>query len=213
MAAVKYDEVQLMHEFGVSLEAREIFLYDEVDSTMAMSFVKNMRALDARSQKPIVIHQYSTGGDCYAGMMIYDSIFFSLSPIVFITYGCAASMGSIIPQAVRPGRGYRISAPNCVWLIHETSVYLEHSSKGAISYIEANKILQDDIYKIYVDRCKNAEYFKGEKDSKIRATLKRKLSSKDDWWLTSVEAVQYGFCDAILGSKEYETIEKIKGYL
>ena len=213
MAAVKYDEVQLMHEFGVSLEAREIYLHDEIDSTVAMNFIKNMRALDARSQKPIVIHQYSVGGDWSAGMAVYDTIFFSCSPIVFISHGCAASMGSVIPQAVRPGKGYRITNPNCDWLIHEGSISMEHTNRAANSYAEANKLATEKMYNIYSGVCTRGEHFKGDKESKIKAFLKRKLSSKEDWWISSVEAVYYGFTDAILGSNEYETIEKIKGYL
>lgn len=211
--AVKYDEIQLTHEFGLSIESREIFLHDEITSEVAMSFIKNMRILGARSNKPIIIHQYSVGGDWSAGMAIYDSIFFSLSPIVFITHGCAASMGTVIPQAVKPGKGYRVTTPNCDWLIHEGYVNMEHTNRAALSYVEANKLATEKMYNIYSESCKRAEYFKDEKESKIRATLKRKLSSKEDWWLNADEAVQYGFCDAVLGSPEYETIEKIKGYL
>lgn len=213
MAANKFDEIILLHESGISIESRELYLYDEINSDTAMNFIKNMRLLGARSNKPIVIHQYSVGGDWSAGMAIYDMIFFSLSPVVFVTHGCAASMGSIIPQAVKPGKGYRITCPNCDWLIHEGHVSMEHTNRAAISYVEANNRSTSKMYDIYTDVCRGAEYFKDEKESKIRAFLKRKLSSKEDWWISSEEAVQYGFADAVLGSKDYETIEKIKAYL
>ena len=213
MATSKYDDIHMSHEFGLSADTRDIFLYDEIDSEIAMTFIKNMKILDSRSNKPITIHQYSVGGDWSAGMAIYDCIFFSCSPVLFVTYGYAASMGSVIPQSVKPGRGYRITNPNCDWLIHEGHVNIEQTNRAAISMLEANKIATEKMYNIYVSVCKNAEFFKNEKESKIRAFLKRKLTSKEDWWMTSEEAVHYGFSDAVLGSKDYETIEKIKGYL
>jgi len=213
MATVKYDNIECIHEFGISLDAREVFLYDEINSDVAMNFIKNMRALEARGQNPIIIHQYSVGGDWAAGMAVYDTIFFSCSPILFISHGCAASMGSVIPQAVRPGKGYRITSPNCDWLIHEGSISLEHTNRAANSYAEANKLATEKMYNIYARVCLRGEHFGGDKESKVKAFLKRKLSSKEDWWISSSEAVYYGFSDAVLGSSEYETIEKIKGYL
>lgn len=213
MANSKYDEVQFAHEFDISVESREIFLHDEIDSDVATRFIKNMRILGARSNKPVVIHQYSVGGDWSAGMAIFDIIYFFSCPVLFITHGCAASMGSVIPQSVRPGKGYRITNPNCDWLIHEGHIFMDHTNRAAASTHEANKIATEKMYDVYVGSCRGAEYFKGEKDSKIRAFLKRKLSSKEDWWISADEAVQYGFADGVLGAEGYETIEKIREYL
>ena len=35
------------------------------------------------------------------------------------------------------------------------------------------------------------------------------MDKKEDWILTSKEAVEYGFADVVLGQEGYETINKI----
>lgn len=212
MATNKYDKIELVHQYNICLDTRDIFLYDEINCDSAMSFIKNARLLDDRTNKPITIHQHSIGGDWTAGMAIYDCIISLSCPILFITYGFAASMGSVIPQAVY-GKGLRITHKNCEWLIHEGSISLEGTNRGVVSQVEANNRLTSTMYDIYANVCKKSEYFTGEKESKVKAFLKRKLSSKEDWCISGQDAVSYGFADAVYGSEGYETIETIKGLL
>lgn len=206
-------DVPLLHEYNISYDSRELFLItdDEINATLAGQFLKNLRILE-HSNKPIIIHQFNVGGDWSAGMAIYDAILHSPCKFVFVCYGYAASMGSVIPQAVA-NKGYRITLPNCEWLIHEGEISLESNSRSATSQIEQNTRVLNKMYEIYAGVCQNGEFFQGDKLPKIKSYLKRKLSSKEDWWLTGQEAVHYGFADAVLGSKDYETIDKIKGYL
>lgn len=69
------------------------------------------------------------------------------------------------------------------------------------------------MYEIYSNACKSGEFFKEDKVPKIKSYIKRKLSIKEDWILDSSQSVYYGFADAVLGSKHYETLDKIRGYL
>lgn len=209
------ENVQTVHEYGINEESREIFLFNPTDiqdnsinHVTADNFIKNLTLLD-KINKPITIHQYSLGGDWQAGMAIYDAIRSSQCQFLFITYGFAASMGSIIPQAVY-GKGLRITQPYCEWIIHEGSLDIGGSNKGVQSRIEANNKNTAQMYDIYSNVCKDGVFFKGESISKIKSYLRRKLTAKEDWWISAQEAVDYGFADIVIGSKGYENIKKIK---
>lgn len=205
-------DIDLIHEYNVSIESREIFLIpdDEIEQKTAANFIKNLRVLECK-KAPIVVHLNSIGGDRIAGMAIYDALINSICPIIIIGSGIVASAASIILQAATPG--YRIITKNCELGIHEGAVSLESNPKSAISQIDANNRIVNNMYDIYVAACSHGEFFKEDKPPKIKSYLKRKLSIKEDWYLDSIESVYYGFADAILGDKDYETIDKIKSYL
>ena len=62
---------------NLSISTREIYLCGnegEVDEKLTMGFLKNLRILENKSKDPIIIHQYSVGGDWNAGMAMYDAI-------------------------------------------------------------------------------------------------------------------------------------------
>lgn len=208
--------VEASHCYGVILDTREIFIYGEVDDIgeMGNQFVTNMRILLSRDMfKPIVIHQHSLGGDWSTGMMVYDSILTCPCPIIFICHGIAASMGSIIPMAcISHGNAYVINMPNCDWLIHDgttginESLTLKQAKSWALWEDRTSKTMRE----WYVKACKRGEVFEGKTDGQIRAKLKSKLNSDEDWWLTAREAVEYGFADAVLGDKHFESIRAIK---
>ena len=95
-----------LHNYGANVDTREIFLHNHygandednpgVEYKMSNTFLKNMRALDIKSDKPITIHMQSVGGEWSDGMAIYDAISMSRSFVTIIAYGQAESMSSII---------------------------------------------------------------------------------------------------------------------
>jgi len=208
------------HDNDLLIPTREIFLYRSTDSEndgetsygSAGRFLKNIQILESINSQPIVIHQCSLGGDWESGMMIYDIIRQSRLSFVFVCHGMAASMGSIIPQSVL-GKGKRLTMPHCTWLIHEGEQSTTGTVKQTESFCEFSKTVKSDMYEIYVDACHKGKRFKGKTLSQIKSAIKRKLDAKEDWWLTSTEAVQYGFADGIFGSKNFESIEHIKKLL
>ena len=66
---------------------------------MSNTFIKNIRALEIKSDKPIIIHMQSVGGEWSDGMAIYDAISMCRCHVTMIAYGQAESMSSIIFQA------------------------------------------------------------------------------------------------------------------
>lgn len=208
----KNDVISEIHEFGLSFESREIFLFnDYVDNNTAQQFIKNLRILES-GKNLITIHQLSWGGDTNSGMAIYDAIKNSHCKFLFITYGLAASMGALIPQAVH-NKGLRITMPSCVWLVHEGSIGIDDNRQVVRSYLEADKLFLENMYNIYATVSKNSEYFNGDKQSTIKNYIKRKLQSKQDWWLSSSESVAYGLCDGIFGEGDYTDLKTIQSLI
>ena len=207
-----YSPLSNWHDYGVLSSEREIFLSpsddDGLSSKDAVTFIKNLVMLESLSSDPVVIHQYNVGGDQSAGFAIYDAIITSKCKFLFICYGSASSMGSIIPQAIF-GKGIRATHVNCEWVIHEGACELSGTTKQFISNAEALKRSKNAMYDIYTKCCKKGEAFKGKKPEEIKSILKRRLNVKEDWILSGEQAVEYGFADVLIrGKNSIETLLK-----
>lgn len=205
-----------IHRFNILLDTREVFLHGYIDNTdedpgveykMANNFVKNMILLERMdSSKPIVIHHHSVGGEWCEGMMMYDAILQCSAPTVSITHGIAASMGSIVPLAAN----LVVSMPSCWWMIHDGYTDLGNQTyKQSISWAEWEKLTRVQMLEVYISCCKQAKMFKGKSDAQIKNAIVKRMDKKEDWWLTSDDAMEYGFVDGIYGSEDYSSIEQI----
>jgi ATP-dependent protease ClpP protease subunit len=195
----------------LSVSTREIYLCGndgEVDEKLTMGFLKNLRILESKSKDPIIVHQYSIGGDWNAGMAMYDAIRNSPCQFVYICYGIAASMGSIIPQAVL-GKGLRVTAENCEWLIHDGSSNVSGTHKQVISGINHSKLALKTMYDIYTDACNDGEFFSDKNKSQVKKHIQYQLNTKEDWIFNGRDAVWYGFADGVLGDEGYQDVLRI----
>lgn len=180
---------------GYISSTREMFLLplesedSEIITKTATHFLKNLRLLEAESKNPIVLHSFSLGGDWYDGMVIYDAIKYSACKFVIISYGIAASMASLIPQAVFP-QGKRITMPNCDWMIHEGYTATQGTYRQVLSGAQWDTILRSRTYQMYTEPCmQTGEFFKDKKQSQVKSYIKRKLESKEDWWMSSEDHI------------------------
>ena len=206
-----YSALSNWHDYGVLSQTREIFLEsgDEgIGSKHAVEFIKNLVMLESLNDDPIIVHQNNIGGDQNAGFAIYDAIKASKCKFLFICYGSASSMGSIIPQAVI-GKGLRVTHPHTEWLIHEGSCETSGTTKQFISNAEALKRSKELMYDIYVNACKKGVNFKGKSPTEIKAILKRRLNVKEDWILDGQQAINYGFADVLFGKGQNTSIKNI----
>ena len=79
------------------------------------------------------------------------------------------------------------------------------------SYFEFSKLHKSHMYNIYSSVCfETGERFKDMSKAKTKAFIRRKLESKEDWWLTAEEAVTHGFVDGVVGAKKYPSISGIR---
>jgi len=211
------DQLYDIHTHCVNIATREIYLHgtyaeneeSDVEYRMATTFIKNLHLLERQNNDPIIIHMHTVGGDWNDGMAILDSIRLSPCPTVSINYAHASSMSSIIPQAA----DRRLIMPSADVVIHYGTISLEDQiSTAAKSTIEWNQRSARRMIEMYLARCRDGTYFKdnGMTDKQIVKFLDNKMRYYTDWYLTAEQAVDYGFMDAVMGSRGYETMEKIK---
>jgi ATP-dependent protease ClpP protease subunit len=208
------DLINFAHNYNINPKTREIWLHGHysssdddpgVDFRQATTFVKNLRLLDQINHKPILIHLQSPGGDWQHGLSMMDAIQFCCSSVTMLAYGEVSSMSALIFQAGKK----RILMPNCEFMIHFGYVYVEGSTIAAKSMMEFEAKSDDEMIKVYTKKCMKGKNFKNKTENEVFQFLKNKLYQVQDWYMNAEEAVDYGFADGILGTKNYENIEKI----
>lgn len=217
MTTKKNHNISDIHDHDVLIDTREIFLgshssgdHDDqgIDGKTAISFIKNIRILESISKKPIIIHQYNIGGDINAGMAIFDAIQNSACEFVFVCYGVAASMGSIIPQSVL-NKGIRLTTMNCEWLLHYGSTSIQGTHQQVVSAVQYGDNYRKKFLDIYADSCFGSKYFGDTTKNSIKKYIEGQLRKKEDWIFSGVEALEYGLVDGILGTESYKDVLRI----
>jgi ATP-dependent Clp endopeptidase proteolytic subunit ClpP len=126
----------------------------------------------------------SPGGSIVAGLALWDTIQAVRAAGHYVTttsYGMAASMAGILLQA----GDNRVMGKESWLLIHEAAF----SAGGKIGEVEDTvkwvKMVQERILNIFANR-----------STVSKATIKRKWT-RQDWWLSSDEALKLGLCDEV----------------
>jgi ATP-dependent protease ClpP protease subunit len=204
-----------VHSFDAILDSREIFVGPQYDSYLdfpmieyhtCQQFIRNIQVLNAINNDTILVHMMVCGGNWNYGMGMYDAIKASSSNIVILSYAGACSMSSIIPQAATT----RVLMPNTEYLVH----YAEYNISGGFTQMVADtnwyKKCNENMLKIYVDRIKEADFFKDYSETQVLQWLQSTLDTKQQFYMSPREAVEFGFADAVLGDKGYETIKCLR---
>jgi ATP-dependent Clp protease, protease subunit len=197
------DSLEYIHTHSVDVEHRIIYIHSAleaeesgVDFKMAVNFVKNIDYLDSISNKPITLKMLSYGGCWNYGMAIYDSIKYSKSETTFISYAHARSMSSIIPQSATR----RLINKHCDFMVHYGTYEDGGDFRQVASGLKFTEKQNDVMINIYASRCVEGPYFKsrGMDHKKTFKFIKNKIEKLTDWWMTSEEAVYYGFMDEVI---------------
>ena len=167
---------------------RIIFLGTEVNDYTANVLQAQMLYLDSvDSGKDISIYINSPGGSVSAGLGIYDTMQFINSDVQTICTGMAASMAAVLLVAGTEGK--RSALPHSRVMIHQPM----GGAQGQASDIEitAREIqkLQKELYTII------SEHSHQPLD-KVWADSDR------DYWMTALEAKEYGMIDEVLVRKK-----------
>lgn len=202
------------HDYGSDIKAREIFLhnyYDHeenqgVEYRMASVFLKNLRALELASNKNILIHLYSLGGEWNDCMAIYDALYFSGSNTTMVSYGQTESSSTIILQAATT----RILMPSAYFMVHYGSSGHSSHFLNVQNWHKYEKYLCDYMMDIYAERCVYGKFFKEKNYSidQVKKYLYKKFKD-GDWYMTAEEAVFFGFADGVLGSRQYPSLNSL----
>lgn len=99
------------------LSQRKVFIEGEITPEAACEFIKKIMVLNAEdSSKPIDVLINSPGGEINSGMVMYDVIQASKSPIRMFCIGRAYSMGAVLFACGNHGR-YML--PHSELMLHE----------------------------------------------------------------------------------------------
>ena len=174
-------------EIGLSsklLADRLIFLTGEINHDSANDVLQKilyLRRQDAK--KPIAVIVNSYGGLVEAGLMIYDIIRGSRTPIYTVCCGCAYSMAAVIAAAGHK----RYILPNSKLMCHEPRV-----STGADGSSSTMKSISDGLIETKRKMDRILAELTGREEKEIAE------ATSYDHYFTAEEAVDFGLCDKII---------------
>ena len=176
-----------MDVFSRLMMDRIIFLGTGINDQVANIINAQLLFLESvDSKKDIQIYLNSPGGSVYAGLGIYDTMQYIRPDVATICTGMAASMGAVLLCAGADGK--RSALKHSRVMIHQPL----GGAQGQASDIEitAREIqkLKKELYDIIAIHSKQS-YEKVWEDS------------DRDYWMTSLEAKNYGMIDEILEGK------------
>jgi len=108
----------------IILNARNIYLFGDVDTAMATNVVQRFRTLDSLNHRPIVLLINSPGGCVGDGMAIIDTMRMLSSKVYTVILGEALSMAGLIAVC----GDIRFVSEHSLWMLHEMRV-------GACDYL------------------------------------------------------------------------------
>ena len=213
------DDLLNLHDYGINVKTREIYLHPRMDLVeempgveygMAAQFIKNLNFLCNQNDRNILVTMQTCGGDWNYGIGIYDGIIASKSPVTIVAYAHARSMSSIILQAADK----RVFMPHTEFMVHFGTQGDDNGHLNFVAGAEFSKVSTQRMLKVYAKRCILGEHFqkryKSLTEDKVMQYIDRMIKEKGDWWLRADEAVYYGFGDGIFGDKGFENLEKIR---
>lgn len=169
------------------LEDRVIFLGEGIDSAVANTVIAQLLFLEKQDPKaPITMYVNSPGGHVTAGLAIYDTMQYVKCPIVTISMGLSASMGSIILAGWEKGKRYAL--PHAEIMIHQPLGWAEGQ---ATDIMLAAKHIEKTGNILYGILSKHT----GQKLEKIKKDCDR------DNFMSAQEALEYGLIDKIIKNK------------
>ena len=180
--------VTQMDVFSRLMADRIIFLGTPIDDYVANTIMAQLLYLDSvDNSKDISLYINSPGGSVTAGLGIYDTMQLVSCDVATICTGLAASMGAVLLTAGAAGK--RQALPHSRVMIHQP----RGGAQGQASDIEitAREILNTkrELYEIL-------SAHSGASIEQIERDADR------DYWLTALEAKNYGLIDEVLSRRE-----------
>jgi ATP-dependent Clp protease, protease subunit len=173
------------------LENRIILLQGEIHDGNANELVMKLLYLQSENRrKDIHFYINSPGGSVSATLAIYDTMQILSCPVSTYCVGLAASGGAVLLAG--GGKGKRFALPNAKVMIHQP--YGQVGGQISDIEIQANEILhtREVLNKILADHT-------GQPIERISKDTDR------DFYMTAVQAKEYGIVDDILTKQKVET--------
>jgi ATP-dependent Clp protease protease subunit len=172
---------EIMESF---IKARKIFLWSQVDDTVAEKIVKQLLYLDSLNHEDITLYINSPGGVISSGMAIIDAMSAIKSDVATVVSGQAASMGA---QLLALGtKGKRYAWKNARVMIHQPLISGQMYGPATDIQIQAEEML----------RIRNV-LNKLLSDATGKSVEQIELDTDRDRFMTAEEAKAYGMVDII----------------
>jgi ATP-dependent Clp protease protease subunit len=172
--------------FSRLLRGRIIMINGPVEESMASLVVAQLLFLASEStEREIHLYISSPGGSVQAGLAIYDTMRHLPCPIVTTCVGYAASFGTVLLMA--GDHGLRRALPNARIHIHQPLIQGGLAGQATDIDIHAREILhtRDVLNDIIHEHT-------GQPMERIKHDTER------DYYMSAVEAVEYGIIDEVL---------------
>ena len=171
------------------LKERIVFLGGGINDAVANIIIAQLLFLESEDEKKdIKLYINSPGGSVTAGLAIYDTMQYVKPEVATICVGIAASMAATLLAA--GAKRKRFALPNSEILLHQVMGGAE--GQAVEIEIAARQIIRVK-EKINTILAKHT----GQKIEKLERDTDR------DFWLTSVEAKEYGIIDEIIKRKPH----------
>lgn len=188
-------ELVALHEYGISIRNRTIFIGGPIDEYTLSEFIKNVHLLSA-TDDPITISISTYGGEVYGAFGFYDQISHLVSSGVVVTgvvHGYAMSAGALILQAC----SLRLCHPNSRIMFHPGYAGVEGHTMEVMAYAEETKFTTQKYYELLYRRMIAT-------DPKLKKSITlRKLMDQSvfDKYVDPPEALKMGLIDGIIGQE------------
>ncbi len=179
--------IAVMDVFSRLMMDRIIFMGYPVDDQVANIIVAQLLFLDsADAKRDVNLYINSPGGSVYAGYGIYDVMQYVRPDVNTVCTGLAASMGAVLLTA--GAKGKRSALPHARVMIHQPL----GGAQGQASEIE---IMYKEIQKSKRELYETMALHTGQPVEKIEKDSDR------DYWMTAIEAKEYGLVDEVIAAK------------
>jgi Protease subunit of ATP-dependent Clp proteases len=179
--------VAQMDVFSRLMMDRIIFLGTQIDDYTANVIQAQLLYLDTSDPgKDISIYINSPGGVVYAGLGIYDTMQYISSSVSTICTGMAASMASVI--LVSGAKSKRFALEHSRVMIHQPMGGMQGQAADMEITVRQIVKIKEELYNI-IAKHSGKTYEEIERDS------------DRDYWMTAIEAKEYGMIDDILLKK------------
>jgi len=176
--------IATMDVFSRLMMDRIIFLGTPIDDDVSNIIQAQLLFLESTDPtKDIQIYFNTPGGSVYAGLGIYDTMQYINSDVATICTGIAASMGAVLLTAGTKGK--RSALTHSRVMIHQPM----GAAEGQATEIE---ITAREILKLRKELYEILAQHSGQPYEKIAADSER------DYWMTAIEAKEYGLIDEVL---------------
>jgi ATP-dependent Clp protease protease subunit len=176
--------VAQMDVFSRLMMDRIIFIGTPINNQVANIVQAQLLFLQSVDSTDIRIYINSPGGGVYAGLGIYDTIQILKPKVMTICTGLAASMAAILLCC--GSSGHRSALPHSRVMIHQPM----GGVSGSASDIE---ITSQEIVKLKKELYHIISNHSGQPFEKVAQDSDR------DYWMTSLEAKNYGIIDEVIG--------------